>query len=88
MTNEEYENAIARADDFLDILKDTCHDQHDKIKELENRTNRAIEFIDKYIEEYKERSYTEKNLYLFEQCLNGIKILLTIEEILKGEQNE
>ena len=39
MTNEEYENAIARADDFLDILKDTCHDQHDKIKELENKTN-------------------------------------------------
>ena len=75
MTNEEYESAVARADDFLDTLKDTCHDQYDKIQELQYRIDSAICYIDKLNEmtEFEfENEYWMKNLI----------------DILKGEKNE
>lgn len=46
MTNEEYEQAVARADDELDMLKDTCHDQYDRIQELEKRIDFLIDVND------------------------------------------
>lgn len=72
MTNEEYESAIARADDFLDTLKDTCHDQYDKIKELQDRIDKTIF----YIEKYKTDDYCDGM---------SAKQLL---DILKGVENE
>lgn len=56
MTNEEYEIAVARAEDFLDTLKDTCHDQYDKIKELKEENM----FLRKKIKHY-EKTITFKD---------------------------
>lgn len=46
MNNEKLNSAIARADDELDRLKDTCHDLYDRNKELQERIDKAIEYIE------------------------------------------
>lgn len=72
MTNEELQEAIARADAEYDMLKDTCHDQYDKIQELQDRIDSTIN----YIEKYKTDDYCDGM---------SAKQLL---DILKGEKNE
>lgn len=49
MSNEELQEAIARADAEYDMLKDTCHDQHDRIKELEERIDKVLNILEKQI---------------------------------------
>jgi cell division septum initiation protein DivIVA len=76
MTNEEYESAVARADDFLDTLKDTCHDQYDKIKELQDRIDKAIEYI---------KEHTNNGMFELRTDTGEIEELLNI---LQGVENE
>lgn len=77
MTNEEYENAIARADDFLDMLKDTYHDQYDRIQELEKIIDKAI----KYIESDYERNEEVIDYCNFDTFYNNLlKILKGVDE--------
>lgn len=100
MTNEEYESAVARADDFLDTLKDTCHDQYDKIKELkeenaklrdkveclEDKIGYAIEYIEKYLQEHIIDEYPDEQSTFYDEKDRFIpNAKEQLLDILKGE---
>ena len=86
MTNEEYESAVARADDFLDTLKDTCHDQYDKIKELEQynmKLKDKVEVLQDRIDKAIQTIEKNENKAPIEVILNDIGEAL---DILKGKE--
>lgn len=57
-------------------------------KQLKERIDKAIEYIDIIQNEFNDRAIKENNLYIFESCLKGVSKLLNIKRKLKGENNE
>ena len=84
MSNEELEQAIARADAEYDMLKDTCHDQYDKIKELEEK----LEKIKNLAEENKFNNWVRPSHLQGSDLVFSNVLAEEIIKIIKGVENE
>ena len=59
-----------------------------KNNQLEEKINRASEYINNIKKKWINESVPERNIYLFETYINGITELIKIKDILKGVDKE
>lgn len=93
--NEKQEKEIEKLNKKSEILEENNKLLIQQKSQLYNdldiayeRIDKAIEYIDNIKERWINESVPERNIYLFETYLNGITELITMKDILKGEDNE